>query len=127
MLPVITMSTPAASSVNQWIHYAQNIKRGKFVKFDYGQKENLQRYGVKEPPPYTLSRATFPVALFTGANDLYATKEGIEDLVKDLPNIVEIYEVPNKEWTHIDMIWGRDVDTLLNGKILQVMKEYNDV
>ncbi|KAG5869559.1 hypothetical protein JTB14_035885 [Gonioctena quinquepunctata] len=123
-LPLFTSLAPAGCSTKQCVHYLQNIKKEVFQKYDYGEEENLKIYGVKKPPAYDLSRVTFPVALFTGANDWYASKKGVDNLITNLPNVVETYEVSDKEWTHGDMIWGRDVRTLLNEKVLKVMEKY---
>ncbi|KAG5869560.1 hypothetical protein JTB14_035886 [Gonioctena quinquepunctata] len=124
LFPLFTMTAPGGLSTKQLIHYAQNINKGEFEQFDYGEEENLRIYGSNKPPAYDLGRVTFPVALFTGANDWFASKKGLGNLITNLPNVVETYEVPDKEWSHGDMIWGRDVRTLLNRKVLQVMEKY---
>lgn len=55
------------------IHYAQEIhENGKFQHFDYGEKENLKRYGQSHPPEYDLSVISSKVALFYAQNDWLA-------------------------------------------------------
>lgn len=43
-----------------------------FVKYDFGRRENLRRYGQATPPSYDLSKVTTPVYLFYGLGDLIA-------------------------------------------------------
>nr|XP_023019875.1 lipase 3-like isoform X1 [Leptinotarsa decemlineata] len=125
VVPLVALTAPAGMSTNQMVHYAQNIKRGRFEQFDFGKKENLKKYGLEKPPSYNITRATFPVALVYVENDLFVSKETLEILVTSLPNIVDVYKVPNKEWTHIDLVWGKDMDILLNPRVIDVLKKYD--
>lgn len=44
---------PAGTSTKTVIHYGQEIKEeGKFQQYDYGEKENLIKYGQPTPPEY---------------------------------------------------------------------------
>lgn len=45
LLPEIIQNTPAGSSVDQLIHYAQGINSKKFQMFDFGLAKNLIKYG----------------------------------------------------------------------------------
>ena len=40
-----------------------------FQAFDYGKKENLERYGTPYPEAYDLSQVTVPVYIFYGEKD----------------------------------------------------------
>lgn len=75
MIPVVTSTFPAGASVKQLIHYAQEIKSGKFRKYDYGVIQNLIKYGQLTPPDYDLSNVAVPVAVLYGANDNLAAVE----------------------------------------------------
>lgn len=41
----------------------------KFTQFDYGRRENVERYGTAEPPEYDLAMVTVPVYIFWSQND----------------------------------------------------------
>ncbi|XP_018563457.1 lipase 1-like [Anoplophora glabripennis] len=116
---------PAGASAKQVLHYAQIIEKGKFQKYDWGPKENIRRYNSKIPPEYNLKNITAPVALFYGEADSVATKEDVEILAKLLPNVVEMYKVPSKNWNHLDFVWGKNIDILLNNKVIDVITRYN--
>jgi len=75
MLPVIIGHTPAGASTKTLLHFAQGVNSKKFRFYDYGEVENLQRYGQKDAPDYNLSQVTAPVYLLWGENDWLAPKE----------------------------------------------------
>lgn len=41
-----------------------------------------------------------------------------------LPNVVEIYEVPLKKFTHNDFMWAKDVKTLVNDEVIRLLKKH---
>lgn len=75
MIPVILSNTPAGSSTKQIIHFAQGITSGDFKQYDFGKKENLKKYGTKEPPVYDLRQVTARVVMYYGANDLLTSEK----------------------------------------------------
>jgi hypothetical protein len=50
------------------LHFA-----GEFGQFDFGEKENMEKYGQATPPNYNLSLVTSPVALYYGVSDRLVT------------------------------------------------------
>ena len=63
------------TSLKNGLHFAQGVLNDGFRRFDYGAEQNLILYGQEAPPDYDLSRTTFPVHIFHGANDWLATVE----------------------------------------------------
>lgn len=47
--------------------------------------------------------------------------QNLNELLKKLRNIAEIYEVPHNMFNHIDYLWARDVKTLLNDKLVELL------
>ena len=77
LLPEMAKVWPAGASTKMAAQYAQSMRSGKFSKFDYGLRENLEVYGQEEPPEYNLEMVTVPVATYWGLNDFYAPEEVI--------------------------------------------------
>ena len=75
LLPEMAKVWPAGASTKMAAQYAQSMRSGKFSKFDYGLRENLEVYGQEEPPEYNLEMVTVPVATYWGLNDFYAPEE----------------------------------------------------
>lgn len=77
-LPVFISHLPGGTSIQNLVHYGQNIKKGKFCKFDWGF-QNLLIYGTWRPPMYDLGKIVHRhIVIFSSANDKLATPDGIQ-------------------------------------------------
>uniref|UniRef100_A0A6P4FA12 Lipase 3-like n=1 Tax=Drosophila rhopaloa TaxID=1041015 RepID=A0A6P4FA12_DRORH len=121
MIPILVGHTPAGASTKQMHHFGQLRNSRKFQLFDYGLW-NLLYYGSLRPPSYKLENVRTKVALYYGNNDWLAPPEDVELLYQRLPYVVDKYVVPNKDFNHLDLIWGIDAKTLLWDRMIQVMK-----
>lgn len=72
MLETITHHTPAGTSTNTVMHYAQEINSKTFSRYDYGEEVNLDIYGQQVPPQYSIKAVTVPVASYWSENDWLA-------------------------------------------------------
>lgn len=95
---------------------------GQFRKFDYGRAENLKHYNSATPPDYKLENTTVPVSLYYGQNDAVTVVEDVKILAKQLPNVINDYLVPHKEFNHVDFIWGKDARRLVYDEIIKTMR-----
>jgi lysosomal acid lipase/cholesteryl ester hydrolase len=120
-LPVYIAHTPAGTSVQNLVHYAQVINSGRFMKFDYGLFGNLNKYGQLTAPDYDVSKITTPVALFWGENDIFADKRDVALLASRLRSLKSNYRVPYDLFTHLDFQWAVDAKTLVYDKLLEVI------
>lgn len=123
-MPVYLSHDPAGTSVNNYLQLAQNCHCDCFAKFDYGVVKNTKVYGQVKPPLYNISKTTVPTALYYSRNDWYATPKNVEKLKKQLPNIVEYYEVKDKQLTHFDFGWGVNTVKVLYSEMMSVMEKY---
>ncbi|KXJ76546.1 hypothetical protein RP20_CCG009503 [Aedes albopictus] len=97
---------PAGASLRQGLHFLQMMKSERFCLFDYGEQENLKRYGKVAPPNYPLEKITAPVAVYYGTNDPFVALKDLDDLAKKLPNLVLKHKMADPKWNHIDFIFG---------------------
>ncbi|XP_033173013.1 lipase 3 [Drosophila mauritiana] len=121
MLPIVVGHTPAGASMRQMHHYGQLRNSGKFQQFDYGLL-NFLHYGSLSPPPYELEKVKAKVAIYSAKNDWLAPPEDVDMLFNRLPNVVEKYLVPNENFNHFDLVWGRDAKRILWYRMLRVMQ-----
>lgn len=124
LLPMILGHVPAGASTRTLIHYAQEIRNdGRFQQFDYGPDENFEKYGSPTPPEYPVHKITLPIALLSAENDWLSGDVDVTNLYVQLPNPIEHYIVPLKEFNHIDFLWGIDAPTLVYDKLLHLLEE----
>ncbi|KAF2888027.1 hypothetical protein ILUMI_18146, partial [Ignelater luminosus] len=122
MIPVILSNTPAGSSYKHWRHVIQVYLSGKVPKYNYGEEENLRKYGQKNPPEYNLTKITAPVALYYGVNDLLCAQEDVDKTAFMMQNVVVNKRIPG--FNHVDILWGIDVVDLVFNDILKLMEQY---
>ncbi|CRK92414.1 CLUMA_CG005975, isoform A [Clunio marinus] len=121
IIPAILENTPAGSSVDQLVHYAQGINSGKFRMFDFGLTKNLFKYGSIFPPDYKLSSVTAPVFLHYSNNDWLAALKDVNELKGKLGNVRGEYFVPDMKFNHLDFIFATDADILVYNRAIDVI------
>ncbi|GFS03857.1 lipase [Elysia marginata] len=109
---------PAGASSFTLMQWVQGVKSGRFQHFDYGEQENLRKYGQKTPPLYNPRNVKVPVAVFRGGHDSLADTTDVEWLLPQLNVTHDIY-VPR--YQHTDMVYGFDAVTSVYGHIVNIV------
>jgi pimeloyl-ACP methyl ester carboxylesterase len=124
LLSVVLGHSPAGSSSGCVLHYGQGVNSGGFKLYNYGKEENLIRYGQETPPDYDWSKITAPVALYWGQNDWLAAPADAYRIAERLPNLVRFHRVNHDHFNHMDFIWAKDVETLVNNLVMEYIEKY---
>lgn len=124
ILPVIMSHSPAGTSTLTAIQFVQQIHSGRFCRFDYGEKINLAKYNTSLPPLYNPEEVQVPVAIFHADNDLFVSAQDLQILTTHLPNIIDTYKVPYKDFNHIDFVYAKDAPKLVYNEVLRIIKQY---
>ncbi|CAK72880.1 unnamed protein product (macronuclear) [Paramecium tetraurelia] len=108
---VLAGHSPAGTSVKNLKHWQQFTRTGEFKRYDYGDKENLKKYGSKKAPLYDLSNIDVKIFYIAGYDDLLAAPKDVNHLFSALVN------APNKELKfydagHCSFMWGRQLPYL---------------
>ena len=61
--------SPNGAGWRNLVHYGQIIKNKKFQRYDYGESENMEKYGQATPPEYDLSKISVKMAIMQGDLD----------------------------------------------------------
>ena len=98
-LDLYTTHTPAGTSVQNFVHWIQEMRSGKFGKFDYGLVGNLERYGSLHAPQYDVSNINVPMAIISGAQDALADPYDVHYFLGKLQqsgnkNVIFYKEIP---------------------------------
>uniref|UniRef100_A0A7S3CY44 Lipase n=1 Tax=Palpitomonas bilix TaxID=652834 RepID=A0A7S3CY44_9EUKA len=123
-IPVYVSRTPAGTSVQNMVHWCQEVRSAKFCKYDYGKDGNQQHYGQDTPPNYDLSSFSVPTALFTGGKDDLADPSDVEELISMLPDSSVVYTHNEAGYDHLDFVWGLDANTKIYAPILTLLQQY---
>ncbi|XP_063628887.1 lipase 1-like [Cydia splendana] len=103
-------------------HFDQLYLRKKFSQFDYGDHENLSKYGLSNPPDYDLSKVTANVALMAGKNDTLILVNNLKLLKEMLPNVVHFEEI--EETNHIDFVLSGEAYKYMFRSIFSLLQNY---
>lgn len=122
-LPVYFSHTPAGTSVQNMVHFAQMVKSNKFQMYDYGsEKDNLLHYNQSVPPVYNVSTINIPTYVYSGENDWLADRQDVNDLIAQLRSLKSHKEIA--KWEHLDFIWAVDANVLLYKEIVQILEKH---
>ncbi|GMR59837.1 hypothetical protein PMAYCL1PPCAC_30032, partial [Pristionchus mayeri] len=117
--------TPAGTSTQNVLHWAQMTRSGRTEMYDYGSENaNLQYYGQSTPPEYDLSKVIVPTYLFHSPADLLADPEDVKYLLKTLPRETVVENVELRDFNHIDFVYGLRAATEIYEKIIREIKDH---
>ncbi|XP_029160088.1 lipase 1-like [Nylanderia fulva] len=117
LLPVIFSYFPAGASIKTTAHFAQIIESGEFRQYDYGRAKNLVIYNLVELPEYDLANITIPVALFYFDDDKLISSMDLKRLSHVLPNVMDLYQISESKFNHLDFLWANNAPQLVYEKI----------
>jgi len=87
------------------------VRSGNFEQFDYGEEENMIRYGQSKPALYDMEAMAanienIPILLFRGAVDWLVADKDFAYMEAFFPESTKIVEVA--DFNHLDLMWGTD-------------------
>lgn len=122
--PVYVNHIPAGTSCKVMKHYSQLMHSDGLQMYDYGTRGNLVKYGSKRPPVYDLTKITLnnSISIMFGANDFLTSPANVDKIRRQLKvQLDDFYLVPDRDWNHLDFIWGRDSGRLVNQRIIDIL------
>ena len=120
---VFWYTLPNGASIESLLYWGTIFNYGKFVERDYGEEENLKRYGQKEPPEVDLTKIQHvPIALLVSKYDGFLGVEESRKL-KDTINPVFYKEY---EGGHISFLIGKDMVETYTKDVIKLLKEYSN-
>ncbi|CAL8136498.1 unnamed protein product [Orchesella dallaii] len=118
---------PAVYLVKSFLHLVQNARSCSFRYYDRGAKENLRRYGSREPPSYNLNRVWVPVYIFYAEQDGNVTPSDVQRLREALPSetVRDVVRVNDDTFNHLDFLVAKDANVLVYKPLIHRMTEFN--
>jgi lysosomal acid lipase/cholesteryl ester hydrolase len=121
-LPVFLGHAPTAFSMQVVMHLNQLFAYGTAIKYDYGAKENVERYGQPSPPYYNLSQITTPTLIAYARNDVVSRQGEAEYLGSQVQNAT-LFEINSDEWSHFHVIFASNGKEAIFDRMIAHMKK----
>lgn len=124
------------------IYEISNYIKDRFLQFNHGKEKNILIYNQTTPPQYELSNVKTKIHFLYGTTDgstafqvylrrhpvtlfIYLFFKDVERLIKEFkPWTIGITKLNG--YNHLDFVAAKDIDKLVNTKILDLMDRYND-
>ncbi|XP_051002305.1 lipase member K [Acomys russatus] len=122
-LDVYMAQTPAGTSVQNLLHWAQAVKSGKLQAFDWGNPDqNMRHFNQLTPPVYNITKMRVPTAMWSGGHDVVASAKDTENLIPKVANLIYYKEIPH--YNHMDFYLGQDAPWEVYQDLIGLMEDY---
>jgi len=115
MLPVYLCHLPAGSSINQFIHFGQEVARKYFGPM-------IRNILGKTPKDFPIHRITAPISIHYSPTDPHTNTLDIEKLRSNLQNVIDVQEIIDVKFDHVDFIWGAHAHEIVYSRIYKLLK-----
>lgn len=117
MLPTYLCHSPAGASMNQVLHYAQELNLGFFGRFMTGNKI---------PANFPLQRITAPISLHYSTVDTFTNPIDMKRLISALNSTsdLNVQKLDGIQFDHMDFVWGRDTADLVYSQVLKFFAKH---
>ncbi|KAL5275521.1 LIPA family protein [Megaselia abdita] len=104
----ILKTVPSGSSVRQLLHFSQVVQSKTFGQFNFGEEQNVQKYGTSTPPDYPLKKIKVPTYFYYSENDIIISTTDIDICASMMSRKAMKGKrlVSLKTFTHMDFVWG---------------------
>jgi len=121
----LTKYDPGGTSVNNMIHWAQEIRNKDYAYRDWGILNPYFYNGSSTAPQYNLAGYAGPkVALYWGGDDDLADPTDVQTIISTIPSQYIVENVGLPGYGHLDFPWGLDAGVRLYPDILNAIKKY---
>uniref|UniRef100_A0A182LZN3 Lipase n=1 Tax=Anopheles culicifacies TaxID=139723 RepID=A0A182LZN3_9DIPT len=117
-MQILVGHDPAGASVKQMLHFAQLQHTGQFRQFDYGRRNNTERYSHWKPPAYNLSAVSAPITIFYAFNDWLIDPRDVLRFSRMLPVQPTMHLVEDENFNHLDFTMAKNARTMVYEHIL---------
>ncbi|EDM13151.1 lipase-like, ab-hydrolase domain containing 2 (predicted) [Rattus norvegicus] len=121
-LDVYMAQSPAGTSVQNMLHWAQAVNSGQLQAFDWGNPDqNMMHFNQLTPPVYNISKMRVPTAMWSGGRDVVADEKDTKNLLPKVANLIYYKEIPH--YNHMDFYLGQDAPQEVYRDLITMMEE----
>lgn len=126
LIPVIIKHLPAGgASTRQMRQIAQAVASNEFTKYDFGADVNMKVYGQSQPTKYDMVKVKVPISLYYSEEDWLAHPRDVERLALELPNVQDLYKVPEPHFASMDFQFSRNAPEVVYKRLIESINQHN--
>ncbi|XP_052891371.1 gastric triacylglycerol lipase-like [Anopheles moucheti] len=122
-MQILVGHDPAGASIKQLFHFAQLSRSGQFRQFDYGRRNNAERYSHWKPPAYNLRAVSAPVTIFYAFNDWLVDSREVVRFSRLLPVPPTMHLVEDENFNHLDFTMAKNARPMVYERILSDLEQ----
>lgn len=116
MLPIYLCHLPAGCSVNQLIHFGQELQHKYFGPM-------MHHFFSKPPDNFPIQKITATISIHYSPTDPHTNPTVIEKLTKKLTNVIDVQEINDVIFNHVDFIWGIHAHEIVYTRIDKLLNQ----
>ncbi|XP_004369964.1 lipase member K [Trichechus manatus latirostris] len=121
-MDVYLSQSPAGTSVQNMLHWAQAVNSGQFQAFDWGNpNQNKMHFNQLTPPLYNVTKMEVPTAVWNGGQDLVADPKDVQNLLPKISNLIYYKWIPH--YNHVDFYLGKDAPKEIYQDLISLMEQ----
>ncbi|XP_028638125.1 lipase member K isoform X1 [Grammomys surdaster] len=121
-LDVYMAQSPAGTSVQNMLHWAQTVNSGQLQAFDWGNPDqNMMHFNQLTPPVYNITKMRVPTAMWSGGQDIVADDKDTKNLLPKVANLIYYKDIPH--YNHMDFYLGQDAPQEVYQDLIRMMDE----
>lgn len=124
-IPVIIKHLPAGTSSRLMRQFAQGVASNEFNRYDFGADVNMKVYGQRLPTKYDMVNVKVPVSLYYSEEDWLAHPTDVERLAKELPNMQDLYKVPEPHFASMDFQFSRNAPEIVYKRLIESINQHS--
>ncbi|XP_054584930.1 lipase member K isoform X2 [Eptesicus fuscus] len=122
-LDVYLAQSPAGTSVQNMLHWAQAVNSGLFQAYDWGNPyQNMIHFQQFTPPLYNVTKMEVPTAMWSGGHDSVADPRDIENVLPNITRLIYYKFIPH--YNHVDFYLGQDAPQEIYQDLIRMMENY---
>ncbi|XP_036294380.1 lipase member K isoform X5 [Pipistrellus kuhlii] len=122
-LDVYLAQSPAGTSVQNMLHWAQAVNSGLFRAYDWGNPyQNMIHFQQLTPPLYNVTKMEVPTAIWSGGHDRVADPRDVENVLPNITSLIYYKFIPH--YNHVDFYLGQDAPQEIYQDLIRMMEDY---
>jgi hypothetical protein len=125
-MPVYLSNIPEGSSIYLAQQVVEWLSDGYVRRYNWGDRENMKRYGSAEIEDYPLEKVSAPFLMLTTPSDILVTNQDVEYLAARVQNPI-VMEITEPHYSHVTFILAPPpgIRHVVYDRVIKTMRDHD--